>query len=310
MPQRRNVPAMKVYPPTVLDSLGESLRVVYWYKDDLRSFLVRAGVPERIVRDLPWGGYKRGVVRALLDLLARNPASGTPLLTKLIESVVEQDESFPHLARLPDGLRLVAEARSAVRTLKDILGHQTVAERAAVARSERRTEARRAQAELVQRKSDLRELHQEFLGLAGSQNPNQRGLDFQPLLRRLFALYDLEPRGGFAGAGEQIDGSIQLDGKILLVEAKWTADQTSPSEVRDFRAKVHDKLESTLGLMIAVNGFTEQAIEKASGGGRLLLVLMDGQDLARVLEGVDDLVEVLRRKLRYASEHGRAFTRA
>jgi hypothetical protein len=38
---------------------------------------------------------------------------------------------------------------------------------------------------------------------------NQRGLDFQPWLRELFALHDLEPGGSFASVGEQIDGSIR-----------------------------------------------------------------------------------------------------
>lgn len=57
---------MKVYPASVIDALGESLRCLYWYKDDLRSFLTRAGLPRSIVAPLDWSSHKRVVVRELL----------------------------------------------------------------------------------------------------------------------------------------------------------------------------------------------------------------------------------------------------
>lgn len=34
---------------------------------------------------------------------------------------------------------------------------------------------------------------------------------------------------------------------------------------------------------------------------------MDGSEVAEVLQGLYDLTELLRRKLRYAAEHGKAF---
>lgn len=44
-------------------------------------------------------------------------------------------------------------------------------------------------------------------------------------------MYDLDPRGSFASSGEQIDGSITLDGRIILVEARWWDKQIDPSAV-------------------------------------------------------------------------------
>jgi hypothetical protein len=74
--------------------------------------------------------------------------------------------------------------------------------------------------------------------------------------------------------------------------------------------KVHDKLDNTLGLMISMSGFTEDAVNAAAAGGRMLVILMDGLDLARVFQGLDDLADVLRRKLRHAAEKGGALYRA
>lgn len=301
---------MKTYTPVVLDALADCLRTLYWYKNDLRSFLIRAGVPKPVVNSLSWSGYKRSIIAELLDRLASNPASGMPILRRLVGAVVEQDEKFAHLAKLDDGRRKVADARTAVRHLKDLLGTRTVVERAEQARRENRTETERAAAELREREIVLAGLNNRFLAMCESKNPQRRGLDFQDLLRDLFRIYDLDPRGAFSRPGEQTDGSIRFEGTVLLVEARWTEAATSPGEVREFRSKVHDKLDSTLGLMISMGGFTDQAIESASSSGRLLVVLMDGLDVARVFQGVDDFCEVLRRKLRHAAEEGRAMYRS
>lgn len=146
----------------------------------------------------------------------------------------------------------------------------------------------------------------ELTSLADTQ---RRGYRFQDLLRDLFALNDLDPRGAFARPGEQTDASISLGDTVMLVEARWTETLTSPGEVREFRTKVHDKLDNTLGLMVSMAGFTSEAIDSASGGGRMVVVLMDGQDLASIFQGLTDLVEVLRRKLRHAAEVGHALYR-
>jgi hypothetical protein len=146
--------------------------------------------------------------------------------------------------------------------------------------------------------------------LAASTDEQKRGFDFQPWLRELFVLHDLEPRGSFASPGEQIDGSIRVEAQTLLVEARWTAKQVGPDGVRDFVGKFEDKLDNTLGLMISLAGFTEQAGEKATSGGRLLTIFMDGQDLFPVLEGLVDVRDILSRKLRHAAEKGQPMYRA
>lgn len=300
---------LKTYSPAVIDALAECLRTVYWFKNELKSFLLRVGVDPRTVSALPWDGYKRHAIRALLDRLSTEPASGKPILDKLLDGIVEQDERFPHLAGLDDGERRVSDARRAVHHLKDLLGTVSVAERASQARLERRTEAERAAIEASARRADLGRLNDRFLALCVSEDSQRRGYDLQDLLRDLFALHDLDPRGSFARPGEQTDGSITLDGTVLLIEARWTRTLTDPREVREFRTKVHDKLDNTLGLMISMSGFTDEAISSAAGGGRMVVVLMDGQDLASVFAGLTDLVDLLHRKLRHAAETGNAMYR-
>lgn len=296
----------KVYAPQVFDALSECLRTVYWYTSDLKSFLIRCGVPPGRVSTLDWT-YKRTAVRELLDELAAKGVAGTPVVKGLIGAVVEQDDKFPHLAKISgktDGKLLVKEARTAVRVLKDLLGAQAVVAHADAARAENRTEAERRRSEMTARAQALAKLKQRFIDLAELTDPKKRGLDFQTWLRDLFDLHDLEPRGSFAGEGEQIDGSIRIDNQTLLVEARWTTDMVAPEGVRDFVGKFEHKLDNTLGLMISVNGFTDAASGKATSGGRLMTIFVDGRDLYPVVDGFVDFRQLLARKLRHAAEKG------
>jgi hypothetical protein len=56
------------------------------------------------------------------------------------------------------------------------------------------------------------------------RHPQQkRELGFEKFLNKLFSADGLEPCIGYRSVGEQIDGSIYLDGPVYLVEAKWHA---------------------------------------------------------------------------------------
>lgn len=297
---------MKAYAPHVLTAIGECLRLSYWYKDDLKSFLLRVGIPSEVIQSLSWTEHKRTVVRELLDTVPGR-SRGKDLLDRIVGGLVEQDEAFPHLRKLEDGKRKAAEALAAVRSLKEILGAQTVVQRADEARRFKRTEAERSAAETAKRQQELASLNREFLNLCAEQNTHKRGLALEPLLRRLFSLYDLEPHGSYTNPGEQIDGSIVVDGRHILVESRWLVEPADPKQVRDFQGKVRTKLDATLGLMISMAGFTDNAVREAEKD--LVIILMDGQELAAVFQGVTDLAKLLSQKLRRAADRGEAHYR-
>ncbi|WP_437995663.1 restriction endonuclease [Sorangium sp. So ce185] len=299
---------MKKFAPNLLDATHEALVKSYWYKNNLRSFLHRAGVPASVLAEYDWsstGPAKYHTARAIIDRYAADPATGTPLLQSIVDGLVEQDD-FPQLKNLEDGPRKVKEAKAAVKFLRDLLGLKTVTERAERARADKRDEAARASEQASRRKEAIKTLANRFLTLSSQTDHNQRGRDFEPLLRDLFVLYDLDPRSSFSSPGEQTDGSLVIDGTYVLVEAKWTSGPIHPDQIRNFRAKIEDKLDSTLGLFISMSGFTAEAVHRAAQGRRLL-ILMDGVELAYIFQGLWALDDLLRRKLREAAETGNVF---
>jgi len=63
------------------------------------------------------------------------------------------------------------------------------------------------------------------------------------------------------------------------------------------------KLENTLGLFLSINGFRDSAVEVHSQN-RPVLLLMDGSDLAAVLQDRISLPELLMRKRQHAARTG------
>jgi hypothetical protein len=131
---------------------------------------------------------------------------------------------------------------------------------------------------------------------------------FEKILRELFALFDLDPKASFKIVGEQIDGAFTFDGTDYLLEGKWQQAPVAAQDLDALACKLSRKLDNTLGLYLSINGFSEDAVKTHSSGRRLML-LMDGCDLMAVLEGRIDLIQLLLRKRRYASQTGNILLR-
>jgi hypothetical protein len=140
------------------------------------------------------------------------------------------------------------------------------------------------------------------------EDPHARGYRLQQLLSELFALFDLDPKASSALEGEQIDGAFSFENSDYLLEAKWQKVPVEPADLRNFAGVITSKLKTTLGLFVAINGFTEAGVKNHSRRGASM-VLMDGEDLYAILEGRIALPDVLHRKRRHASQTGDIYLR-
>jgi len=134
-----------------------------------------------------------------------------------------------------------------------------------------------------------------------------RGRLFEQILSAMFAEAGLEPRMSFRPDGEEIDGSIWLDGRTILIEAKWTAKRHQASSLYQFKGKVDGKLVGTLGLFISMSGFSKPAVDALVAGKELNILLADGNDMRILVDGRLGVIDALRRKLRAAGDKGSPF---
>lgn len=298
----------KVIAPAAINSLKEALTAIYWYKDDLRHFLIHALDDNTVLNQVNWNDYKRNIVSAVVEHLARNQGKYWTLLLKLMVET-SRVEDFSHLLRLDAGEEKARRAKEAVAALKQLLvPHEQLIEEERAAQRRRSNQAQQA-ARMQGVREALEELKQDFFQLIGSNAPQQRGYQLEKVLRRLFDVFDLDPKASFRVVGEQIDGAFTFDKTDYLFEGKWQADQVDSSDLDGFSAKVSRKLDNTLGLFLSINGFSQDGIT-AHSKGKLLIILMDGADLMAVLEGRIDLVQLLLRKRRTAAQTGNIYLKA
>lgn len=152
----------------------------------------------------------------------------------------------------------------------------------------------------------LNVLKVEFVALL-SLAPQPRGYAFEAFLTKLFKAHGLAPRPPFRVVGEQIDGSIQLDGETYLVEARWQNAPSDGAELYGLHGKVSGKAQWSRGLFISYTGFTNPGLEAFAAGKATNLICMNGLDLLHVVEGGLDLAGVIRLKARRAAETNDAF---
>lgn len=294
----------KRIPPEVVLALKEALSVAFWFKKDLRSFVSSCLRDDDTVARIDWEGQvKRASVDQLVTHLDRNQHNTFDDLLSLVLATSEIDPQ--PLRRLDDGERLYQEAGPPLRRLKEMAqplrAWREEREQAAIRREQerKRSESRRA---VVEQLSILRA---DLMKLT-SMPAQSRGYALEKFLTRLFETFDIEAKGSFRLEGEQIDGAFTFENAEYILEAKWKAEPTERADLDVFAQKIHRKLDNTLGLFVAVNGFQGSGVA-AHSGARPTMVLMDGQDLMAVLDERIDLPDLLRRKRQHASRTGEVF---
>ena len=157
---------------------------------------------------------------------------------------------------------------------------------------------------------DWRAWLEAMAAMPGTASPQEKAERGRRLERLLYAMFDeagFSPRLSFRPKGEEIDGSFQLDGRTLLLEAKWTGGTIPASAMYQFMGKVSGKLVGTIGLFVSMTGFSPDAVDALKAGKELNLILMDGDDLRYIADQQMEIAHALRQKLRAASEYGTPF---
>ncbi|WP_138751401.1 restriction endonuclease [Paenibacillus sinopodophylli] len=149
--------------------------------------------------------------------------------------------------------------------------------------------------------------HRSYTRILNIKNAQERGYEFEKYLFSLFKQNNLEPRGSFRILGEQIDGSFCLNNEVYLLEAKWQSSPTNKNDLVVFNEKVKSKSAFTRGCFISHAGYSPQAVETFNSGRTVHIVLMDGHELAILLERKIDLKLALEKKIRSLAEEGTCY---
>ena len=256
------------------------------------------------------------------DQISGNPMSKrqlAPLLIDEIEKMDDASEIFKKIIEIAAAWKhyhLADDefaARATVQKANDILG--TIEQLEKRAGEERRETEKREREESARRENEFREkqlalLLQMFDSLADEKtDPHQRGYLLQELLAQLFVINGIAVHRSFTrnDGGEQIDGGFALGGWHYLVECRWRKKLADTRELDGLCGQVGRSGKQTMGVFLAINGWSSNVPELLKQNAEKSVILMDGYDLRCILDGQIDLQQFLTKKLARLNFEGEPF---
>jgi hypothetical protein len=272
----------------------------FHFKGPLRTVFLNCGVPDQL-----WQRYesqpKFVLARQVFGDLERNGAAGRAVLRRLLSELANMSGPHPTAENPKAGEEALQRLRRLAQAKQLLVDPEDASRRA------RRARAQKQQEQVASRRQRLEELHAEFLALHSSVASQERAYALERLLASLFAAHDIDYRKSYRTPREQFDGSFIYNAFTYLVEARWRTSPPDFGDLADFKGKVDGKIESTRGLFLSIAGFDRVVVDHFFGrasGSRNNVVLMDGADLALILEGRVSLPDGLDYKIAKASQEG------
>jgi restriction system protein len=298
------------YPPELLQLLIDAIPKLCKSKRDLLVFFQGAGVPravldpyDKLLRTDKGSFNKYHVARELLTKLNEQGERSLRARRELLKRVTEFDDFSVCWENDRAAARgLVAQVRELVnvkdsftrmRIEKDEEKRRRVEQQETVAADQRARKTRRDKVKT------------EMYALFGESDAHKRGKALESVLDELFACYNILVREAFTikgkcgeGVIEQIDGLVELDGHLYLVEMKWWKTPLGVSDVAPHLVRVFNRGGQARGLLISYTKFTDAAIGecRAALGGGAVIILATLQEIVSLLEGDGDLKHWLKTK--------------
>lgn len=297
------------YPHDLLTLLVDAIPLLCKSKKQVILFLRGAGVDEAdlkemdgVVRTAPGSINKYEIVRNVLTKVNARGDSGLRARREIVKRVVEF-ESFEtcwpadqYKAKgLVASIREVVDAKDSFTRMqqeRDAERKQVLAQR----------DAERTASAEKQRK--INDASQRLTALfIMDEKPQERGKLLEAVLNDLFRAYGIHVREDFRRKDpdtsvvvEQLDGVIELNGQLHLVEMKWLNSPVGMGEFMPHLGRLFLRANAH-GIFIATHGYAASVIAECRNAlSQKTMFLCSLQEFVMLLQRQGDLVELLRRK--------------
>lgn len=309
------------YPPELFNLLIDTIPRLSRSKQNLLLLFRGAGVRRIDLSDLEsqvaanrQSINKFQIVRTVLQRLNERGEASLGERRELLKRIVEFEDfsaCWPEDELKAKGL--IAEIRRIVNVKDSFTRMRQEREDERSKRiAEKEQEAKAAQ----EKQKKLEAIKGDLCALFASTDPRERGLALEEVVNRLFDTSGMLVRESFRRTGEQgqgiieqIDGVIDLDGEIYLVEMKWLKDKAGVSDVSQHLVRIFTR-GSSRGVFISATEYTDPALQICKEAlAKAVVILCSVQEIVMLLERSGDLKELLRRKLQGAIADKNPFTK-
>lgn len=300
------------YPPDVFDAVVDAVPLLTRGKHDVtlffrgcgvdRAFLAR--IDKRIDEEPRFSKYH--ITREILAHVNELGDPGLGQRRQILKRVSEFDEFS---SCYPDNQM---KARGAVATVAQLVNKKDSFTRLQDEREQdlkrhrdaQRAEAARKEAELKHRE----EVKADLFALFGEQDPHRRGKALEGVLNRLFETEHILVREAFevrddqtGGTIEQIDGAIEVDGQIYLVEMKWWSQPLGRGDVASHLVRVYSRGQVG-GILISNSPYHPSAVADCRDALKTkTVVLVELREIIQALTLDRPVRELLVAKIRAAA---------
>jgi hypothetical protein len=300
------------YPPELMNLLIEAIPRICRSKKDVLLFFRGAGVSSALTNDLASklerdkdSINKYEIARTVLTRLNEKGEATLKERREILKRVTELEDfstSWPKDQLEAKGL--VAEIRRVIY-VKDSFTRINLEREAE--QKKRLSEQQAKIEESQRRRTKLAAVRRDLNSLFSELNSQKRGKALEGILNRLFEASGILVREAFAlkgsqgeGIVEQIDGVVEIEGALYLVEMKWWHEPLGVGEVSHHLVRIHHRGQAR-GIIISESGYTGPAIDICKEALRdTVIILCKLEEIVMLLEHEKDLKAFFRAKINAA----------
>ncbi len=135
--------------------------------------------------------------------------------------------------------------------------------------------------------------YKEYFNEIKDLEPKKRGFEFEKLINRIFDDAGILLSNSYKTSDmkQQIDGAIEINSRIFLIESKWENSSTlAASKLYSFMGKINSKIEGTFGIFISFNELSDNILSAARDGLRQNCIVIHGENnVIDIIEGKVDI---------------------
>jgi hypothetical protein len=307
------------YPPELLELLCDAVPALFRSKQGVIDFFVGAGVPNKMVGDwkLKLKQDKESVKKHEIarSILCRLNEAGEPALAFRRE-VIKRVSEFDDFSSCWDNDRY--KAQGLVAQIQKLVNVKDSFTRINLERESERKQRQAVYTASVQAKQKEAEeraaIRDSLYKLFSEIDPYKRGKRLESVLNSLFSFAGFLVREAFTlkgnegqGVIEQIDGVVEIDGVLYLVEMKWWDKPIGRQEIAPHFVSVYGRGDVG-GIFISYSGFSPAAIEDAKTGlAQKVFVLTELQEIIQVIDREANLKVFFKEKINRAKSDRNPF---
>lgn len=302
------------YPPELTQILIKTIPLLCASKKDVLLFFQGAGVSPEFYLDISkqllidkTGINKFEMVRRIITKLNERGEKTLRERREIIKRIVE----FENFSACWPNDQL--SAKGLVYEIRQLVNAKDTFTRINNEREEERKKASNRQEGIFKQqevqKEKLKVIKNRLYALFSEANPQKRGKSLESVLNELFKHYGILIKEAFTlngtaaeGIIEQIDGAVELDGILYLVEMKWVQQPLGVPEITQHISRVLARGAQVRGIVISHSGFSAPTISTCRDAipQGAIIVLCKLEEIIKLLESDLSLLPWLKEKIQYA----------